>query len=505
MTRGAHRTIRRGDAPARRPFQLVDELICYFDTPDEPANIHLEVQVSGHLDRDVFRRAAEAALLADLRASSRRVRPGWLTRRYAWEYPGTLDVDPVCFATCRDAAELARTREDFIARTPSIDSAPPARLLLVRGPDHDHVILNAHHATMDGLSWLEFLRDLGRRYRLGDGSATRTAAAAAAPVSPAMALPLPAPVPSDPVPRRAGRALKSGVLPARVAADHGGGRGCGLQLLALPGVPAVLRPAGEARATLNDALVAALALTVSRWNTEHGRRPREVRITVPVNARPEGRPDLTGNHSRNVTIKIESSLADASPASVLAEVAMQMIAARQSSGPPVPAGLRTAATRWCPAVVKRVVVRLAQRTVGPLVVDTAMLTNLGRVPDAPDFGLAATVVMTLSGPAQMPRGLSFAAITAGGEVRLGLRYNRALLDDGAAARFLAAYALALNLLTGTAATDAATTEREGGPDGLGRGPAEDPGLPGRQGQPDLPARRDGTVQPAAAAQVPDHR
>ncbi len=72
-----------------------------------------------------------------------------------------------------------------------------------------------------------------------------------------------------------------------------------------------------------------------------------------------------------------------------------------------------------------------------------MLTNLGNVPDPPDFGQAAGVTMAFSAQAQLPRGLTVGAITAGGQLQLTLRYNRALFDATAADKFAAGLVTAL--------------------------------------------------------------
>ena len=47
----------------------------------------------------------------------------------------------------------------------------------------------------------------------------------------------------------------------------------------------------------------------------------------------------------------------------------------------------------------------------------------------------------------MPRGISLATITAGGQPQLAMRYNRALLSDAAAARFLTEFGQAIGELT----------------------------------------------------------
>jgi NRPS condensation-like uncharacterized protein len=451
MTRGAHRApASRGTARPRRRFGVIDEVSCYFDTDDEPANIHLELRIAGHLDPAAFRSAASAALLASPRASSRRARPGLLSSSYWWEHQGRLDVDPVSFTTFTDTADLASQREAFIARAPSVDQSPPARILLASGPGCCHLILNANHAMMDAISWLEVLRDIGRRYAaavsgtsVGDTGAGAPAAGntggAGATVTASSARRADRPS-ATPAPTRMSR------WPARIAAEGGGQHGCGLRLLLLPGVPQV-PPAGEGvKTTVNDALITALIGTVGRWNAERGRTRRPVRITTPVNTRAPGDRTSAGHLARLVTITALPPATDADLEPLLLEVASQTRRARQVSSPQVSGGTRGIAAIWCPTALKRWLVRTALRTAGPLICDTVMLTNLGNVPDPPDFGTGASITLTLSGPAQMPRGLSLAVATAGGQPMLAFRFNRALLSDAAAADFAREYRRILEIL-----------------------------------------------------------
>ena len=169
-----------GRSQAARPvFAITDEVACYFDTPDEPANVHLEVRVPFHLDRAAFRDAAVAALAASPRAAGA-VPQSPLRRHYFWEHPAELDVDPVSCTTFADESQLAAQRNSFTARAPSLDESPAARILLATGSDCDYVILNGHHAAMDGTAWLEVLRDVGRRYRASQAvAASQTAGPAA--------------------------------------------------------------------------------------------------------------------------------------------------------------------------------------------------------------------------------------------------------------------------------------------------------------------------------------
>lgn len=420
---------------ARWPFSMPDEMVCYFDTAAEPANVHVEMRIPGRLNQPAFRTAAIDAITANPRAASRRAQGRALRRRYVWERPARLDTDPVSFTTFADGAELARQRAAFIGRSPSVDQSPPVRLLVASGADADYVILNAHHAALDGQSCLELLREIGRRYRAVPPGGTPSE-----PVSSALTdvSPLPG-EPGLPGRRRRRRAWR----PARIAGERGSERGYGLHMMLLPCIPVVQEFATGGRATLNEALITSLITTIGRWNAEHRRPARLIRITVPVNARKPNELSSAGNHSRLVTIAALPPRREGELWPLLLDVARQARQARQQPGPPLGASFRSLAAIWCPAAVKRWVVRAALRTVGPLVCDTVMLTNLGNVADPPDFGAPGDTSMAFSAQAQMPRGMCVAAITAGGRLQVVFRYNRALLDQAAAGRFAEMFATAL--------------------------------------------------------------
>jgi NRPS condensation-like uncharacterized protein len=359
----------------------------------------------------------------------------------------------VSFSTVADAAELDRTRIAFISRSPSIDSSPAAMLLVASGPEVDHVILNAHHAAMDGLSWLELLRDIGRQYRAivtssdtrakssASASAARTTVpdAASGPpgIDPVIAHgedPTAAMGMLGPVLSKVLRKLPLKRWPARICADGGSQRGYGLRMMQLPAVPVVPEFSTGGKATLNEVLITALIATIGRWNHEHDRPARWIRITAPANARAPGEPHASGNLSRLVTISAmpPSPRSDLGP--LLADVARQARRARQDAAPQIGVAGRVLAGTPCPTAVKRLAVQIALRTAGRFVCDTAMLTNLGNVTDPPDFGFEGPVTMAFSAQAQMPRGLTVGVITAGGKLQLTLRYSRALLSDSAAGK-----------------------------------------------------------------------
>jgi len=422
--------VRRASKP--RPFGVIDELSCYFDSSEEPNNVHLELWLPGHLDGARLSEAVRGLLDGEPAARVRRAAGRRWRRRYAWDVPAEADHDPLSVTNWRTGAELDAARVRFLAAAPPLEESPPFRLLRARGPEGDSLILNAHHAAFDGHSCRVLLSRIADLYS-------------------GLSL-TPAPDPGRPVPSASlARGVRRGGLrrSARIAPQgaQDGAPGYGYCLLGLPGVPAVPQGGPGPWATVNDLLVAALAETIARWNAAHrDRHPgRCIRISVPADARPPSGADAVGNLSRLYTVT-----ADPRPPGgpgLLAAVAAQTREAKTRPGRQVSPALAALAKLPLPVTVKRRLVRLAVRRLGRLAADTSLLTNLGNVTSPPRFGSLTPARMWFSTSAHMPRGLSVGAITVDGQLQLCFRYRRALLDDAAAGEFAAAYAAVLSRLS----------------------------------------------------------
>ncbi len=429
----------------RTPFGIADELSCYYDTPAEPCNVHIEVRVPGHLEEPALRQAIRAALAAQPRALVRRAPGGRWQRRYAWEVPAHLDTDPLATAAWTDERDLAQRRMRFLAGSPPLDSSPPLRLLLAAGPGEDRVILNAHHAALDGISCLELLRAVAAHY---PGSGDQGAG-----------------YPGTPPPDSGSRpasARRPGLLPmpaTRIATDRRGGAsragrgeqgtrsGYGFRLITFQHVPASPQAGREPHVTVNDLLIAALIVAIDRWNAAHGQPSSRIRITMPVNSRLRGEAGAAGNLSRLTAVTAQLPDHGYELQSVVADVAAQTRWAKHHPGPQVDPLIRALAAPWCPAAVKRRLLRLLLRTAGPLFCDTSLLSNLGVVTKPPRFGHVPASHLWFSTSAHMPRGLSVGAVTLGGRLNVCLRYRRALFSETAAARFTDELTAALSQIT----------------------------------------------------------
>jgi NRPS condensation-like uncharacterized protein len=434
------------------PFTPIEELDFYLENAAEPSVIQLETPVRGHLDHAILDAALADALAAEPAARRHLAATSQWCRRLRWE--AGEPVNPaglVAVAGWRTADQLAALRERLSAwRIPLHDRA--VRLIVAAGPEHDIVIQQTHHAAFDGISSLALLAAIGAAYRERAGNLIGTG-------------PQTAPRSPSSLPGTAGPASihDAGKVPfaltriatrlpgavTRIATDTAwpARPGYGSVHRSVP-VPRPARQGSGPFPTVNDLLVAALIRTVDRWNAAHDRRSGRIRISVPVNDRADGsRWAGPGNQSRLIRVTARPR-EHAGPARLLAHVATQTRAGKQRPPAGLDAASRLLATSWAPAVIKRWTARLSHGVAAPVCADTALLSNLGVIPEPPSFGGSGIEPLWFSGPARMPRGLGVGAVTAGGQLHLCVHYRYALLDQDAAADFTALYCRALGELAG---------------------------------------------------------
>ncbi|MGW7196519.1 hypothetical protein ACWGH9_10260, partial [Streptomyces chryseus] len=232
--------------------------------------------------------------------------------------------------------------------------------------------------------------------------------------------------------------------------------GNGMLLAELPVPPQVGVTGGLAPWTVNDQLLVAATLMVGRWNVSQGRPAGPVRITMPVDDRPRGREMPLGNGTRLVEVPMTSEdprdsdllLAERpDPAAVtrlLRTTARRTRALKSSHGAPLGPGTSLLTTPLLPVGLRGTLTRGARRAAAPWT-STVLVTNIGRIPYALDFGDAGRAkAVWFSAPARMPRGLSVAAASTGGRLHVTLRWSRALLSDASGAYLTSLFEQALS-------------------------------------------------------------
>ncbi|HEX2193228.1 MAG TPA: condensation domain-containing protein [Acidimicrobiales bacterium] len=407
----------------------MDEGIVHLDSPVEPWSVHLELQLRGALDETRLRDAVGVALDRHPRARARLVTGSWPHRRFEWEITPTPDLDPFAVVDSADDDALARAREDVVSRPLLLEASPPLRLRLVRHPRGDTLLLNLHHAAGDAMAGLVFLQSVARAYA-GRPEVVGGAVVAA---------------PSGAGLRRVLRELLEAARPSASIAPDGGrdGPGYALRLVRVDAARTrALRDRAGNGTTVNDLLVAALHLTVDRWNAEHGRPARRVSILVPVNLRPRSR---WREGFANVTFMLPVATLPRqriSAAGAVGAVRRRTGAIKEDRLPAAVVGLLRR-LEPLPLAARRRIARLAARGRR---VPTTLLSNLGRLEHDLDFGpgVGAPVHVWFSPPAKIPLGLAVGAVTVDEELHLAFRVRHPLLGDEALATFAAYYQAALD-------------------------------------------------------------
>ncbi|MDX3517366.1 condensation protein [Streptomyces scabiei] len=442
--------------PVRIPFPVVDEVSRHCAQEQEPETVHIEVHLPGRLDPGRLRTAFATALRAHPRILMREAPGRWYSRRYEWELTEGPDVEVVAFPPAGPhALRDARTRS--LVEAPPLTLSPPIRLEVVRGagpavgseatdavglaagrrtagatedapagpdrtappgePKGTVLFLTVNHTALDGPACLRILATAAQLYGGEDNAPT------APPVRPAPAPDQPA-APGADTPSPWAR-------PARVAAGTPEpSPGNGLLVTELP-VPR--RPKG-APYTVNDQLMVATALMIAHWNREHGAHPRPLRITMPVDDRPRDTDMAIGNGTR--LVEVPFSPAELHPEHTPLPLLLRRTAERTRSLKSLPrpqlgygASLLTAPV--VPVAWRAALTRGLRRAAGPWT-STTLLSNIGRIPYALDFGEEAgrAHAVWFSAPARMPRGLTVTTASTAGRLHVALRWSRALLGHG---------------------------------------------------------------------------
>jgi NRPS condensation-like uncharacterized protein len=432
--------------PATTPLNVLDELYLHLDRPDEPWSVHLEVWVEGRVDANRLAGAIDTASRRHPLARAR-LQPGHpASARYQWEVADRLAEVALREVECHSDSDLADARETLMGSTPSLTAAPPFAVTLAHREGGDAIMLNLAHAAGDGLAALRLMASFLRAYAGVDDPAPSVDPLAVRDIGKLVESRNPAARLSRgrTLLQQAGRLVGG---PARVAPRGGdGGPGYGFELIALdPERVDALQELRTGGATLNDVLLGALAQAIWSWNRLHGSDDRsDIGLMMPVNLRPpEWRTEVVGNFASYVSVEIDAEDARELPSAVAAAAAATRAIKDQGAAGLV-VDLLELPTATLPTALKQRFQDLIRLT-GNRFVDTAVLSNLGRLESAPTLGADEGNVTRVwfSPPGRMPLGLSVGAATHEGVLGLTIRYRHELLGPETAADFGALFQEAL--------------------------------------------------------------
>ena len=421
------------------PFTPLEEAVYNLESTFEPWNVQLELPSTERIDAARLTEAVRTAAGHHPLARARRRQPESGDTAYTWEIPAdppAVDVESVA------ATDLADYRTRFYGERIDLSLAPPFRVALVRegGVDGgDRVLFCTSHVPMDGVATLQFARSTVRAYRGDPLESPPGTFAERRTVLDDLG--------SNSVTDRIGRALDglSRVTealdePTRIATDGEAdepGWGFHHRELDATLVDRLVgdRPDGV---SVNDAMLAALHLAIDDWNDGHGERSRRISLMMPVNARPsEWFYEGIGMYAPFVSVTTHPS-SRRDPARTLRKVARQTRQVKRRDGAAWVTEALDLFPPWLPVGAKRAVPRLLETT-DYRFLDTAVLSNLGRVPSFPGFEAESPAELWFSPPTMMPMGVGVGVATHEGALRLSVRYSRRQFDAAAAERFTDAY------------------------------------------------------------------
>lgn len=436
----------------RFPFTVVDDVVHHLDTPLEPWSIETEVAVAGRLDDDRLRRAVGEALARHPMARARRVPARGSERSYTWQLTEAPELDPLVVVDCPDDEALGRVRERLQSVSVPLAESPPLRMRLAHHPEGDRLMLNANHAAFDGFGCVRLLQSVGRAYTGEEDPQPDIDLADARDVERHLAAD-DSKVRLERLKTLADKLRDLAAAPARVAPD-GGDEEAGYRIVHRTVPPdAAKRLSGiDHPGTVNDVLMAGLHLAIAAWNTEHGTTTGRISVLMPMNLRPkEWQNEVVTNFV--LMTRVSTVPADRiSPSTTLAAITAQTEHVKRW-GTGASAIELLGRSAHLPIWMKQSISPLLRAT-GNRLVDTALLSNLGKIADPPAFGPEAgeTTGLWFSAPARLPCGISIGTATVGGALDVSVRVRRPLLGEEASQRFTDTFLAELARLAGSPAS-----------------------------------------------------
>lgn len=415
---------------------MLEEAVYNIEQTFTPWNIQLELETSVELDIERLERAVETAANTHPLARARKRPAATFDTEYVWEIPDETDTRPV--GEKPQGVDIHHARTEFHTRPIELTEESPFRVLVVRGAGReggDLLCLSVSHVPADGVGTLRLLRSISRAY-LGETPA------------------------ADPVSLDDSRAVFDQIRPSlfRKRAKLLGAASSHLRKLIDP--PSRLASAtdtdrsgwGFVHRTLdedlterliqdraegvsvNDILLSAVHLAVDHWNRDHGSPAGKISLLMPVNLRPdEWFYDVVGMYAlfESIVTRAEHRV---DPAATVEQVTEQTRAIKEADRAAAFLESMDLVPDITPVGVKRRSPELL-RGPGHGLVDTLLLSNLGRVPEPfPSLG-DGTPALWFSPPCWQPTPVSIGVVTVGGRVHLVFRHMFRVLDRDAAASF----------------------------------------------------------------------
>lgn len=424
------------------PFTPLEEAIFYIERKHGPWNVHFEVETTAQIDADRLRAAALVACNTHPLARARQQPHAGTDVRCRWDVPDPLDELPDGVVDVTDGFD-AGGKSTFYREPFDLTEQLPFRLLVHRGGGRaggDRLLVCASHVAADGVGGARFVRSLCAAYRGREPDADPVDLATARSVI----------EDADPPGPSTGLDLLGDAVeylgntvdpPARIAGDGGRQReGWVFEYRRLDeGLTDRVMTERPDGSSVNDVLLAALHRCIDAWNRDHGDSPRKISLMMPLNLRPrEWFYDVVGMFA--AFDSITTGRRDRrTPRRTLETVVDQTRRLKDRDRTTVPYEALKLVPPGTPVGLKEQFPELLKGP-GQRFVDTAVLSNLGRIPDPlPALSAADDPNLWFSPPSFTPGPVGMGVATVGDTIHLACRYRRTKFDADAATAFTDRY------------------------------------------------------------------
>lgn len=418
------------------PLTALDEIFITDDIDIVPS-VQIEARVSGRFDADRLAAALRAAVAKHPLARARLGRASLTARTLYWEVPECADHLAVEITD----EPVSEVRRRLYARAPELHHSPAFAVAMVRETGGDRLLLNCHHAAFDGMGAMRLLLSLARAYA-GEpdeiGGPPLAEARDLKGVAGSRGL-------FDVLARARGlgKPAIDRKRTTRVAPDGGSPDGPRFVFapLAIEGEEMATafarRPDG---ATVNDLAMAALALTILRWNRVRDFPAADsVSVNMPVNFRPPAwSTEVISNFASYLAIVLR--VGDVTDLQKATSIVSGITGPLKQSG----------AAGWVvdlleggnvlPAMLKRQL-QLLLPMVEDRFVESVCLSNLGRVAIPAFGGEAGKTTEVWFSPTAAMRAMPIVVglVGSAGTLRAMFRGDGRLIGDEELGRFAALY------------------------------------------------------------------
>lgn len=437
------------------PWSMIEESVYHIEQKHEPWNIQAEVETTETIDIDRLQEAARTACKYHPIVGAKMKQSSLADSQYVWELPEEDEIDDITFdievfEEAEISVEEAQNRVYFTKF--DMTEEHPLRALVLRGAGiegGDRLMICLNHCAVDGVGTLQYTQAVCMAYRgeepWMDAVTFEESRKWLDDLEPASVLDSFDFVEDsidvfDKVVRQLSNTVDE---PARIAKDvEPDDPDWGWRFTRRVLDPDVTDKVVENRPdgiSVNDVLLVGLHLAIENWNDQHNKRARKISTMMPINIRPKDNfYSAAGMYTMFESIHTRKKHRR-DPLEAAYEISEQTDKVKERDRAAAPYKLMRMFPDSIPVGIKHQLPELL-RGPGEKLWDTAMLTNVGKVPVMPSLsGENGDERAWFTPPVWSGTPTGIGVATYSGSVTFTMRHRRENFSQDAAERFSDAF------------------------------------------------------------------